>query len=97
MVRGLVLVAMLLAWSQTRRGLVKSVVLSSMFFGFQHLCNLMVRPPGVVLFKAVVVSLLGILYGALLLKSRSLWPVIVIHWLTNTDVNLKVTQIERYL
>jgi len=96
MFRALVLIAMLMAWGGSRQGMVKAVVLSSLFFGFMHLFNIMIRPVGVVLFQAVVVSLPGILYGAMLLKSSSLWPAIVVHWLTNLAVNLKVSQIDNY-
>jgi hypothetical protein len=56
----------------------------------------MIRPLGVVLFQAIVVSLPGILHEAMVLKSRSLWPASVIHWLTNLVVNLKLAQIENY-
>jgi membrane protease YdiL (CAAX protease family) len=88
--RGLILIAMLIAWGRTPRGVAKSVVVSSLMFGATHMINVLVRPAGIVLFQALVVSLPGIVYGALLLKTRSLWPAILIHWLTNAAVNVKV-------
>jgi membrane protease YdiL (CAAX protease family) len=94
--RALVLIAMMLAWGDTKRGIVKSVVLSSVFFGMAHLVNVVVRPVGVVLFQAVVVSLPGILYGALVLKTRSLWPTTLIHWLTNAAVNMRIAEFAHY-
>ena len=88
--RGFVLTATLLAWGHTRPGVARSVVLSSLLFGATHLLNLPVNPDSVVLFQAAVVSLPGILYGALLLRTGSLWPAILIHWLTNAAVNVKI-------
>lgn len=96
MVRGLILVAMLLAWGQTKRGQAAAIIGSSVIFGLTHLFNLMIRPPGVVLFQTVIVMLPGILYAALLLARRSLWPAILIHWLSNAAVNVRAAGIENY-
>ena len=91
--RGLALIAMLVAWGNTRQGQVKAILLSSTFFGLMHLVNLAIRPPGVVIFQALIVILPGIFYAAFLLTWRSLWPVIIIHGLTNAVVNIKaITQ-----
>ncbi|MBL7005920.1 MAG: CPBP family intramembrane metalloprotease, partial [Spirochaetia bacterium] len=67
-------------------------LLSSCFFGFFHLFNLLENPSLVVVYQAVIVSLPGIIYSALLLKGRSLWPAIMIHWLTNAAVNIKIAE-----
>jgi membrane protease YdiL (CAAX protease family) len=88
--RALVFVAMILTWGETKYGQIKAVVLSSLFFGVMHMINILIRPLGVVLFQAIVVSLPGILYGALLLSRKSLWPAIALHWLTNAAVNIKL-------
>ena len=58
--------------------------------------NILVRPVGIVLFQAVVTSLPGIFYAAIVLKSRSLWPAILIYWLTNAAVNIKLTGFENF-
>jgi len=87
--RGLALVAMLIAWGDTKKGQLKAILLSATFFGLMHLANLMIRPPGVVIFQALIVILPGIFYAAFLLTYRSLWPVIIIHGLTNAVVNIK--------
>lgn len=90
MVRGLVLVAMVLVWGESKKGLVKAILLSSVFFGVIHLANVIVNPVGTVVMQAIVVSLPGILYAALTLAFRSIWPAILIHWLTNAAVNIKL-------
>lgn len=96
MYRALVLIAMMLAWGGTKRGQVKAVLLSSLFFGLLHMFNVLIRPFGVVLFQALVATLPGILYAALVLTSRSLYPAIVIHWMTNAAVNIKMIGFENY-
>ncbi len=96
MCRALVLVAMILAWGNTRSGQIKAIILSSLFFSSTHLINLMIRPIGVVLMQAVILSLPGVLYAALVLTGRSLWPPIVIHWLTNSFLNLKLHEIKGF-
>ena len=80
----------------TKRGLAKAILLSSIFFGVMHLFNILVRPAGVVILQALIVSLPGILYAALTLKSRSIWPAILIHWLTNAAVNVKLIGVEGF-
>ena len=90
MFRALLLVAMISAWGETKNGQIKAVVLSSLFFGVLHMFNIIVRPFGVVLFQAIVVSLPGILYAAIVLSRKTLWPAIVLHWLTNAAVNIKL-------
>ena len=77
--RGLALIAMLVAWGETKQGQVKAILLSSTFFGLMHLINLAIRPPGVVIFQALIVILPGIFYAAFLLTYGSLWPAIIIH------------------
>ena len=96
MVRGLVLIAMILAWGSTKQGQLKAIFFSSLLFGLIHLINLMIRPPGVVLVQALIVTLPGIFYAALVLTYRTLWPAIVIHWLGNAAVNIKLIGIENY-
>ena len=96
MCRALVLTAMMLAWGDTKRGQVKAVVLSSLFFGMAHLINVMVRPVGLVLFQTVILTLPGILYGALVLTHRTIWPAVVIHWLTNVAVNVRLISVGNY-
>ena len=90
--RGLILLAMVFAWGSNKTGIVKAVVFSSLYFGLIHLFNLAEQPVGVVLFQAVGAALLGILWAAIVLVTKSLWPVIIIHWLTNAAVNIKLIE-----
>jgi membrane protease YdiL (CAAX protease family) len=96
MVRGLVLIAMLLTWGSTKGGQLKAILFSSLLFGLIHLFNLLIRPFEVVLMQALILTLPGIFYAALVLRYRSLWPAIVIHWLGNAAVNIKLIGYENY-
>jgi membrane protease YdiL (CAAX protease family) len=95
-VRGLVLTAMITAWGDTKSGQFKAVVLSSVYFGMIHLFNLIIRPPDVVFLQALILSLPGILYAALVMKYKTLWPGIIMHWLTNAAVNIKLIGVDTY-
>lgn len=94
--RGLVLLAMVFAWGDSKSGILKAVFLSSLLFGLMHLLNIGRIPVGAVLFQAVGSALLGILWAGLLLSTRSLWPAIILHWLTNAAVNIKLIGIENF-
>ena len=96
MFRGLILLAMVSAWGDTKRGLAKAVFFSSLLFGLIHLYNLANLPAGVVGLEAVGAAMLGILWAALVLISGSLWPAILLHWLTNAAVNIQLIGIDNF-
>jgi len=96
MFRGLILVSMIMAWGNTKQGQIKAIILSSLFFGLIHLLNIIVRPVGVVFFQVIVVILQGMVYATIVLAFRSLWPSIIIHWLSNAAVNIMLVGNESY-
>lgn len=96
MFRGLTLLAMVLAWGPTQKGLVKAVLLSSLLFGLIHMFNVVELPIEVVFLEVLVAALLGFLWAAITLATRSLWPAIILHWLTNAAVNLKLIGIDNF-
>jgi len=96
MYRALALVAMMIVWGNTKKGQLKAIFFSSLYFGLTHLFNLMVRPFGVVFFQATMLIFQGMIYAVLVLSFRSLWPSIIIHWLSNAVVNIKVIGYENY-
>jgi membrane protease YdiL (CAAX protease family) len=96
MFRGLTLVAMVLAWGHTKNGLLKAVLLSSLLFGLIHLFNLVELPVDVIFLEVLVASMLGFLWAAILLAARSMWPAIILHWLTNAAVNVKLVGMENF-
>jgi membrane protease YdiL (CAAX protease family) len=60
--------------------------------GVIHLLNLSVDPVDEVIIQSIVVILPGIFYAVIVLLSRSLWPAIIIHWITNAVVNIQLAE-----
>jgi membrane protease YdiL (CAAX protease family) len=96
MFRGLTLLAMVFAWDHTKKGLIKAALLSSLLFGLIHLINVVDLPIEVVFMEVLVAALLGFLWAAILLATRSLWPAIILHWLTNAAVNVKLVGMDNF-
>lgn len=82
--RGLVMVALLNVWGATRSGVLKSVVVSSLFFAGMHIINVLSgNPLPVVLLQSVGAFFLGILFCSLVLGGKSLYPAVFVHGIAN--------------
>lgn len=89
--RGIVMVAMLKRWGDTKRGIVKSVLLSALIFGAPHLINVTTGKPLLpTILQCLGACLGGIIYGAFVLYGKSIWPAVFLHALVNAAVNVKV-------
>lgn len=82
--RGLILYAFLRSWEDERFGVLKSVLISSLLFGIAHLATVMTGNtlPGAI-FQASSTVISGILYAALVLYGRSIWPAVIGHFLVD--------------
>jgi len=82
--RGLILYAFLRSWDDERFGVLKSVLVSSVIFGLGHLATVMTGNtlPGAVS-QAASTTISGILYAALVLYGRSIWPAVIGHFLVD--------------
>jgi membrane protease YdiL (CAAX protease family) len=89
--RGLVLHAFVRARGATNTGLVKCVLVSSLFFGGYHILYIAGEPPSVVFVRIIVTFLMGILLGALVLRSGSIYPAVFFHGLWNVAGYLNLT------
>lgn len=92
MYRGLVLSALVTAWGGTRKGLFAAAIVSGLFWASTHLFNLLVRPFPLVTLQVLGMAIPGFVYAALVLSGRSIWPVVVFHWVVNLTVNLQTVQ-----
>lgn len=83
--RGLILYALLHALDDKRFGGLKSVLVSSVLFGLGHLATVMTGNtlPGAI-FQAASTTISGILYAALVLYGRSIWPAVIGHFLVDS-------------
>lgn len=89
--RGLIFSVMLRGWQSKKHGSSMALFGSSFAFGIIHFMNVQIRSIDVVLMQVFAMILVGIMYGALVLLSQSIWPAVIIHWLTNLVVNLKIS------
>lgn len=79
--RGLVLVPLLLAWGQTRKGLYGAVIVSSALFGLAHLINILLgrRLPVDGMAQIVYSTFFGVIFAACMLRNQTIWPVMLLH------------------
>ena len=89
--RGLVLYGLVRIWAGSKRGMFKSVLVSSVLFGGLHILNVVARGRGlpVTLLQIAETLLSGIYYAALVLYGQSIWPVVVWHGLLNAIVSAR--------
>jgi membrane protease YdiL (CAAX protease family) len=82
------------------KGIWITVIISSLIFGLTHATNLFFgMDPLAVLAQVISSAVLGLLFGAVYLRSGSLWALILIHTLTDvaglaTSTFLNVSEIE---
>jgi membrane protease YdiL (CAAX protease family) len=94
--RGIILFVFVRVWGQSRLGIFKSIITSSLLFGVLHLLNLIGsvldggKPALMTIFQVIDTAFIsGIYYGIFVLFSGSIWPVVVLHGLLNTLINIK--------
>ena len=82
--RGIVLNLFADCFSNTRRGVLAAIILSSMIFGAAHIPNVLSGVPlSSALIQALQATLLGVLFAAIYLRSGNLWICIIIHALVD--------------
>jgi len=84
--RGLILGVFLLNYPKTKRGILKSVMLSGLIFGLMHIINLWSFDNQTikgVLNQVYATACFGIMYGATYIKTRSLLTLGLLHFFSN--------------
>lgn len=89
--RGLILHALVRAWGATNPGIVKSALVSALFFGGYHILYLAGEPLPVVLVRIVFSTLLGIVFAAFVLRGESIYPAAFVHGILNLAGYLNLT------
>lgn len=89
--RGLVLFALIRVWGKTARGMIGSVVLTSLLFAVLHLTQ--VFSQGTSLAPALLLTLqaciISIWWGALVVWGGSIWPAVALHFASNAVVTVQ--------
>jgi membrane protease YdiL (CAAX protease family) len=84
--RGLILGIFLFYYPKTKKGLLKSVIFSSLIFGIMHIVNLWTIEEETsenVINQIYAASCIGIMYGATYLRTKSIVILGILHFLTN--------------
>jgi membrane protease YdiL (CAAX protease family) len=90
--RGVIMHAFVRAWDSTNRGLIKSVLVSSLFFGGLHILDFFSgRPLSNVILQGIEAFFLGIILASLVLAGKSIYPAVFFHALLNLAGYLNVT------
>jgi membrane protease YdiL (CAAX protease family) len=90
--RGIFLYILIRKWADTRKGLFRSVIVSSGFFALFHLLHVAFYGQSLtsnllLVFEAFIISTW---WAAMVLKGGSIWPAFLAHFVVNTVVALQV-------
>jgi hypothetical protein len=91
--RGIILYAFVRLWGDSRRGVVKGVLYSSLLFGGIHIIHILLgRPVPQAILVAISTCLSGITYAAFVLRWKTIWTVVVLHGVVNAVVAMMVLE-----
>lgn len=94
--RGVVLYALVSVWGETRKGVLKAVVVSALLFGAIHAMNALGGDPNEVLGQITIALFESVWWAAIVLRWGSIWPVIIIHGTTNWILQTKALDYAGY-
>jgi membrane protease YdiL (CAAX protease family) len=89
--RGVILHGFVRAWGGIHRGLIESVLISSLFFGGYHILYLAGEALPVVLLRIVFATFLGVFLGAQVMNGKSIYPAVFFHGILNLAGYLNLT------
>lgn len=89
--RGLVLCGLVRAWGETRRGIIRAVLVASLIFGVLHLTQVAsggLSPSGALLLT-LQACVIAAWWGALVVAGGSIWPAVMLHSAVNAIVAVR--------
>ena len=81
--RGILLTNMLKKWGKTKKGIITSIIFSSLIFGGLHIITALNGNLINSLIQVVYASIMGMFLSTIYIKTKSLWSVIVLHIILN--------------
>lgn len=81
--RSLVLNNLLVNNEKTHEGILRAVLISALIFGAIHLPNAFFMSPIAVIVQAINAAAAGTLFAAIYIRSKNIWPGIIIHMLVD--------------
>ena len=95
--RGLIFYCFLIAWASKKRGLLKSGLISAIIFGSSHLIWVLLgKDLNLALLQSLGAFGSGVFYAATVIQTRSIWPAVIIHGLTNALVYISISDMPNY-
>lgn len=91
--RGIILYSFLRLQEDTRKGIVRSVLISAVFFSGSHFIHIASgKPFSMVAMKMVMTFLSSIYYAALVLRWRTIWTVVLLHGVLNAFMSIRAIE-----
>ncbi len=87
--RGLILCLFVSVWGNTTRGLIASVVVTSLLFAIPHILQAFSLDISSLLLLILETAIISFWWGALVLSGESIWPVVVIHFIYNAVMGIQ--------
>ncbi len=89
--RGVILCGLARVWGNTTRGMIWSVVLTSLLFAVLHITQVFTHGVSLpsVLLLTVEAWVISIWWGALVLRGGSIWPAVMLHFVVNAVVAIQ--------
>ena len=89
--RGLVLYALIHAWRHTKRGIIGSVLFSSLLFAALHITQVLTGgiSRSSILLLTLETYIISIWWSTLVLLSKSIWPAMILHFAVNAVVAIQ--------
>ena len=81
--RSLILNNLILKYGESRKGIYKSILISSAIFGIIHLVNAFFMSPITVIVQSINAMSAGILFAVIYICSKNIWSCILIHALVD--------------
>ncbi len=89
--RGLVLYCLARVWGGTQKGMIGSVVLTSLLFAVLHLSHVFTSGASLssALLLIVEAGIVSIWWGALVIWGKTIWPAVMLHFIVNAVVGVQ--------
>jgi len=88
--RGILLYVLVRAWGEKRRGRISAVVVQAALFGALHALQAFAgSAPRVAIANVLATFIFGLWTGALVLFTRTVWPAVVLHLMSNAFILVK--------
>lgn len=88
--RGVLLYSLVRVWGKTRRGIIASVMVQAALFGGLHSLHVLAgSTTSIAISNVLETFIFGILTGAVVILGGTLWPAILLHFVSNSFILIK--------